>query len=159
MRKYLAAEVNKHRMVLKQLGAKLEVVNSLMCYVTFDLDGIEISYVYNVNRKNQYFLERIKPYSEPAGTFESEQDVIDTIKTDIEQFKNAKKCKVFDLFININKELNKTVREFEDLYLYYNIPHEHADAIKSKLLDVQDLIFEAKKKGKRIYFKKDPKNI
>jgi hypothetical protein len=159
MRKYLTAEANMHEMKLRQMGAKVEVINSLMCYVTFDIDGTKVSYVYNVNKKDKYFLERIEPYPQPAGTFETVDDVIEVIKIDIEQFKNAKRSRVFDLFIEINRELAKTSRNFEDLYLYYNVPHEYTDTIKSKIKEIQGIIKKARENSERIYFKKDPDTL
>lgn len=159
MRKYMIADVSKQKMILKQLGAKVDVINSFMCYITFDIDGTEISFSYNVNKKNKYFLERIKPYPEVAGTFSTEEDVIETIKNDIEQFKNAKKCNVFPLFIGINREMSKTVREFENLYLYYNVPHHYAEEIKEKIDEIHNLIAKAKKESERVYFKTDPKEL
>ncbi|EOD00395.1 hypothetical protein [Caldisalinibacter kiritimatiensis] len=159
MRKYISAEANMHEMKLEQMGAKVEVINSLMCYVTFDLEGTEISYVYNLNKKNNYFLERVEPYPQPAGTFKSIEDVIETIKIDIEQFKNAKRCKVFDLFIETNKAMTNVSRNFEDLYLYYNVPHEYTEQIKSKINEIKELIDEAKQNSERVYFKKNPDTI
>lgn len=159
MRNLMKAEANKHTMVLKQLGAKVDVINSFMCYVTVNIEGIDVAYVYNINHKNKYFLERIKPYSEAAGTFKNEEDVIDAIKTDIEQFKNAKKCNVFNLFIDINKKMSNTIREFEDLYLYYNVPHEYAEEIRDKIKEIQSLISNAKENSERVFHKKDPDHI
>ncbi|MCK5762601.1 MAG: hypothetical protein KAH05_00635 [Clostridiales bacterium] len=46
-------------MKLKQLGAKIETINSKMSYVRFDIDGVKLEYVYN--NKGKYFLERTKP--------------------------------------------------------------------------------------------------
>jgi len=152
-------EITKHQMILKQLGAKVDVISSFMCYITFDVEGTKVSYVYNINHKNRYFLERVEPYPEVAGTFNTEEDVIETIKIDIEQFRNAKLSKVFDLFIDINKEMSKTIRSFEDLYLYYNVPRECAESIKDKLKEIQEAIQKAKDKSDRVYFKKDPEYL
>lgn len=159
MRKYMMAEVDKHQAIFSQLGAKVHVMNSLLCYISFDIDGTEISYVYNVNKKDKYFLQRIKPYPEPVGTFNNENDLVDIVKIDIEQFRNAKNSNVFDDFVEINKKLNQTVRNFEDLYLYYNVPHETIDNIKEKLDSIQDMIKDAKNSCKRVYDKKDPDTI
>ncbi|RKD28979.1 hypothetical protein [Thermohalobacter berrensis] len=159
MRKYMTAEINRHEMVLVQMGAKVDVINSFMCYVSFDIAGTEVAYVYNVNKKNKYYLERVAPYPQPAGTFDTEKDVIDVIKIDIEQFKNAKNSRVFDLFLNVNQEIAKTSRNFEDLYLYYNVPHEYTNKIKSKIKEIQDLIKEARDKSERVYFKKNPDTL
>lgn len=159
MRKYMMAELEKHHTILSQLGAKVHVMNSLLCYISFDIDGVEVSYSYNVNKKGKYFLQRIKPYPEPAGTFRSEEEIIDIIKIDIDQFKNAKNCNLFKDFVEINKCLNKTVRNFEDLYLYYNVPHEIIDNIKDELDSIQTMIKQAKNSSERVYDKKDPDTI
>lgn len=152
----MRAELNMHEMILSQLGAKVEVINSFMCYVKFDLDGTTVSYVYNINKKDKYFLERIEPYPMIAGTFNTEEDIVDIIKIDVEQFRNAKQSKVFSVLVDINKEITHISREFEDLYLYYNVHKEHRDAIKEKLKEVHEIILDAKKDSERVYFKKDP---
>ena len=80
MRKYVNAEVMQHTMKLQQMGAKVNVVNSKLCYVRFDLSGFIVSYSYNVNSKGKYFLERIKPYPLPLKVFDKEEDVIEICK-------------------------------------------------------------------------------
>ncbi|MTI47617.1 hypothetical protein [Sporosalibacterium faouarense] len=159
MRRFMGAEIDKQKFLLKQMGAQVEVINSFMCYVTFNVKNTEIAYCYNVNKKGDYFLERIKPYPEVAGTFKSEEDVINIIYTDIEQFKNATESHDFSLFIDINKKVSKSVREFEDLYLYYNVPHEYTEEIKKKIDEIQKLIKKAKSESKRVYFKTEPKAL
>ncbi len=155
----MKAEIDKQKMILKQMGAKVEVINSFMCYVSLDIEGLKVKYCYNVNKKGDYFLERIKPYPQVAGTFKTEEDVIDTIKIDVEQFINAKKSHVFPLFIDINQEMSKVIREFEDLYLYYNVPHDYAKEIKSKIEEIHNLISKAKHESKRVYLKTEPKSL
>ena len=159
MRKYLKAETSKHEMILNQLGAKVQVINSLMCYVSFDIDGTKVSYVYNVNKKNEYFLERVEPYPQPAGTFRTKDDVIETITIDIEQFKNAKHSRCFDFFVDINKEITTTSRMFEDLFLYYNVSLESMENIKNKIMEIKEIIEVAKENSERVYDKKNPKSL
>ena len=89
MRKLINAEVMQHTMKLKQLGGTVEVINSKMCYVKFDLSGFKVSYSYNVNAKGQYFLERIKPYPLALRVFDREEDVIEIIDIDLEQLTSA----------------------------------------------------------------------
>ncbi len=55
--------------------------------------------------------------------------------------------------------MNKTIRNFEDLYLYYNVPREYANSIKSKIQEIQDIIKTAKENCERVYFKKDPDTL
>jgi len=66
-----SAEVSQHTIKLQQLGAKVQVINSTLCYVQFDLDGVQLQYVYNVNHKGNYFLERIQPYPLAIEEFDS----------------------------------------------------------------------------------------
>ena len=61
MRRFIDAEITQHTMKLQQIGAKVQVINSKLCYVNFDIGGFKIQYVYNVNKKGNYLLERIKP--------------------------------------------------------------------------------------------------
>ncbi|MGO1368857.1 MAG: hypothetical protein ACTHVE_09715 [Senegalia sp. (in: firmicutes)] len=159
MRKYLIAEADIHSIALRQLGAEVLVMNSLLCYVSFDVKGTEVAYVYNINKKNKYFLQRIKPYHEPAGIFSNEEEVIKTIQIDIEQFENAANSHHFSEFIKFNKDLNETIRNFEDLYLYYNVPNETVEEIRKELHKMQTLIKRTKETSKRVYKKKDPDTI
>ncbi|MBK5251911.1 MAG: hypothetical protein JJE29_04680 [Peptostreptococcaceae bacterium] len=159
MRKFLDAEITQHTMKLQQMGAKVQVINSKLCYVNFDISGFKIQYVYNVNKKGNYFLERIKPYPMPIKEFELEQDVIDIIEVDVEQFKSALKSHNIEEFINISRTLNKTLKKFEDLFLYYNIPGKEIDNIVEKLESFEKEIDDLETKSERLYFKKEPENL
>ena len=96
MRSFVKAEAMQHAMKLLQLGAKVQQIDSKMCYVEFSIEGYKLEYVYNINNKNEYFLERIKPYPLPLKIFKSEKDVIDIIKIDMEQYRNAIQSKNID---------------------------------------------------------------
>ncbi len=159
MRKYINVEAMQHSMKLIQMGAKVNQVNSKMCYVIFEVGDIELEYVYNINGKGQYFLERIKPYPLPLKAYEKEEDLIDIIEIDVEQFKNAVKSHNIDEFILINTKLNETIKKFEDLFLYYNVAEIEAKKIVSKINEIQDMIKETKEESSRVYFRKEPDNI
>jgi len=159
MRKLINAEVMQNTMKLQQLGAKVQVINSKLCYVNFDIGGFKIQYVYNVNSKGNYFLERIKPYPLPLKEFESEQDIVDIIDIDVEQFRNALKSHNIEGFINISRKLNQTLKKFEDLFLYYNVPAAEIDVMINKLTDFDDEIEKMKGEAERLYFRKDPENL
>ena len=150
------AEIMEHDFKLRQMGADVYVVNSKMCYVLFMVGRHEVSYVYNINTKGRYFLERIKPYPLPLREFESEADVIEVIEIDLEQFKNASNSHNIDTFIDINKRFNMSLKKFEDLFLYFNVSKETADQIQEHLDDIDNLIEETKSTANRIYFKKNP---
>lgn len=157
--KYVNSEASQHDMKLIQLGAKVEQINGKMCYVKFDIQGYELAYVYNINKKGKYFLERIKPYPLPMREFTNESDVIDIIKIDLEQFKSAINSKNIDAFVTISAELNKTIKQFEDLFLYYNVPKIETQIIMGKISEIQKEIKNTKDNSERIYFSKDPDNL
>lgn len=159
MRKYINAEAMQHSMKLIQMGAKVNQVNSKMCYVVFEVGKLELEYVYNINGKGQYFLERIKPYPLPMKVYEREEDLIDIIEIDVEQFKNAVHSHNIDEFICINSKLNETIKKFEDLFLYYNVAEIEAKNIVSKINEIQSIIKDTKDASERVYFRKDPDNI
>jgi len=140
------AEVTKHTIKLQQLGAKVIVIKSTLCYVNFDVDGVKIQYAYNVNHKGNYFLERIKPYPLAIEELGTEKDVIKLISKDVDKFKNALKGRHIDSFITIAKQISTTFSAFEDAFLNYKIPDEKVEKIYKKILalDIEiDVIREA----------------
>lgn len=157
--KYVNSEASQHDMKLVQLGAKVEQINGKMCYVKFDVEGFELAYVYNINKKGKYFLERIKPYPLPMKEFKCESAVIDIIKIDLEQFKNAVNSRNINAFVTISSELNKTIKQFEDLFLYYNVPQIETQIIMEKIEEIQQEIKKTKENSERVYFTKDPDNL
>lgn len=159
MRKLVNAELLEHSMKLQQMGAKINVVNSKLCYVDFDISGFSLQYVYNINKKGNYFLERIKPYPLPLKEFENESDVIEIISIDLEQFKNAIKSHQSGEFIDCGRKIINVTKKFEDLYLYYNISHDNMDKLLTKLIEFENVIKEIRDDSKRLYFKKDPENL
>jgi len=157
--KYINAEFSQHEMRLIQLGAKVEQISSKLCYIKFNINNIMIEYVYNINSKNQYFLERIKPYPLPIKSFSQESDIVDIIRVDIKQFKNAVKSKNIGSFVEINNELNSTIKRFEDLFLYYNVSSETVACIRVKIDELQQDIADAKATAERVFFDKEPDNL
>lgn len=152
----------RHDLCLKQLreiGAEVTSVEGVMFFVKFNLDDFKIVYLYRINTYNNYYLERIKPYPSPGGTFKTEEEVVDMIQIDIEQFKNARKSKNFDLFIDIIESLCNSVRKFEDLFLYYNVTREELEKTKEEIDKIADVIDYAAKHDKRVYYKKDPDTL
>ncbi len=159
MKKFIDSQASQHEMKLIQMGAKVEQINSKMCYIKFYIDEIEVSYVYSINKRNKFFLERIKPYPLPIKDFEKEEDAIELIEIDIKQFQNASKSRNIDQFIHINSGLNKTIKQFEDLFLYYNVPHIETEIIMAKITEIQQEIHKTKENSKRVFFEKEPENL
>lgn len=133
MKSIVKSEVSQYTMKLQQLGAKVNVINSTLCYVNFDISGFVLQYVYNVNYKGNYFLQRTKPYPLAIQVFDSEKGVVELIKRDVDKFRNALKCHHIDSFITIARQINSTFRSFEDTYLNYNIPAEKVEKIHKKI--------------------------
>jgi len=159
MRKYLEAEVMQHSMKLQQMGAKVNVINSKLCYVSFDIGGFTVSYSYNVNAKGKYFLERIKPYPLPLKVFEREEDVIEIIQIDLDQFKNAIRSHNINDFIDISRHLSVHLKNFDDLFLYYNIPEDEIKTLIGHLENIDEDIERIKAKSERLCFMKEPDNL
>lgn len=141
---------------LRQLGAKVISIQGIMFYVKFKINETKLSYMYHIKTDNTYYLERIKPYFMTIGDFQSEEDIIDIIKIDLEQFTNAMNSKNFDNFIEIDKSMTKLVRYFEDLYLYYNVSKDDMGTIKEEVGHLLDKIIAIKDNSQRVYHKKDP---
>lgn len=138
MRKIIdSAEVSELTIKLQQLGAKVNVIRSTLCYVDFDLEELELQYVYNVNHKGNYFLERIKPYPLALEEVGSEKDVIKLISKDMEKFKNVLKSSHSQEYIAMANQISKTFSTFEDTFLNYNIPAEKIQKIYKKILALE----------------------
>ncbi|WP_069650934.1 hypothetical protein [Caloranaerobacter ferrireducens] len=159
---YMTIRQIRHEMCLnklRELGCQVVSIQGVMFYVKYTLDELKIEYMYHINPDNTYYLERIKPYVVSAGIMESEDKVVNAIIIDIEQFKNAKHSKNFKAFIEVDTELSKAVRAFEDLYLYYNISKEDTELIKKEINNVMKLLREVKDRSNRVFFKKDPESF
>ncbi|SKC43652.1 hypothetical protein [Maledivibacter halophilus] len=141
---------------LRKLGAKVISIQGIMFYVKFKIKNTKLSYMYHIKTDNTYYLERIKPYFMTIGDFNSEEDIIDIIKIDLEQFKNAMNSKNFNDFIEVDKSLTKLVRYFEDLFLYYNVSKDDINTVQEEVNHLLEKIVDIKEKSQRIYHKKDP---
>lgn len=160
MNKYVNTETTFHSMKLLQLGANVEIISGKMVYVEFKLkNDIHVSYVYHINKNDKYFLDRIKPYPLPIKEVEQANDVINLIKIDLEQFKNAVNSNNIRAFIDTNKELHQTMKSLEDLFLYYNVDETYIDEINEQIKSVKESIKAQAKVSQRVYNRKDPDNL
>lgn len=149
MRSIVNAEVSQHTMKLQQLGAKVNVINSTLCYVNFDISGFVLQYVYNINYKGNYFVERTKPYPLALQEIGTEKDVVELIRRDVDKFRNALKCHHIDEFVTMAREINHTFKNFEETFLNYNIPGERVQKIFKKIqaLDLEIEIIQENAKA------------
>jgi len=156
MKNYVIGQASEHDMKLVQMGGKVTFITSEMCYVKFHVAGIEIEYVYNINSKDKYYLERIKPYPLGLNMFDNEDDVLKIIEIDLEQFEAAAKDNNIQCFIEVGQELNTVMKKFEDMYLYYEVPSEKCDKIYQLSKAIEAEIYDCVNNSKRVYFKKEP---
>jgi hypothetical protein len=156
---YLNVDASLQEMKLIQMGAKVEQINSKMCYIRFVIDGISVEYVYNLNKKNQYFLERIKPYPLAIRSYEKVEDIVNVIEVDVKQFKNVVKSKNVQSFVNITNEFIDIIKRFEDLMLYYNVPADKVELIMGKIREINEEIKNTKETSSRVFFEKEPENL
>lgn len=141
---------------IKNLGGRIIDTEGIMFLVKFVINDYQIAYAYHINDDSTYHLERVKPYYLNIGIYRTEEDIIDAITVDIEQFKNAMNSSNFDKFIGVDHHLSQLVRLFEDLYLYYNINKEDLEALDSNVNGILDLIKDIMFRSTRVYTKKDP---
>jgi len=160
MDKYINSEASQHIMKLLLLGANVQVVSGKTVYVKFNLnENLDVAYVYHINKHNKYYLERIKPYPLAIREFDTDADVVEVISIDYIQYKNAINSHNITHFVDINKNLHKTAKAFEDLFLYYNISDEVFKSIENNIADIHKTITQASKESKRLFFDKDPENL
>lgn len=137
---------------LRYIGATdIRKVHGILYFIEFEIDNnLKVSYTYNINAKNKYYLQRIKPYPIPEGVFEKEYEVVSFIEKDIKKFANAKKSNNFDLFLKINNELNTICLDIEKLFLNYNIDKMDLEKLKTELDDILNLFENSKKRSPKI---------
>lgn len=151
MRSIVNSEVSQHVLKLQQLGAKVNVINSTLCYVNFDISGFVLQYVYNINHRGNYFLERTKPYPLAMQEIDSEKNVVRLIRADVEKFRNALHCHHIDLFITIARQMNETFTNFENTYLNYNLPLEKVEGLMTKLQDIDKDLAELRETSEKLF--------
>ncbi|MDN5352238.1 MAG: hypothetical protein PWQ12_1158 [Clostridiales bacterium] len=141
---------------LRQMGARVISIQGVVYWVKFELQGIEISYAYHIIEDNTYYLERIKPYFMNIGHYTYEEEIVDVIRIDVDQFKNAMRSSNFDHFIEVDGHISKLVRIFEDLFMYYNIDKADLARLDASVDGVLEDIKDIMKHSTRVYTMKDP---
>lgn len=146
----LSAEQDNIDMLLTQMGAKVKSIHGLVCFVHFYIDDTEIFYVYNINAKNQYYLQKVLPYSVGAGVFTKPSEIINYIKRDISYYKTASKSSMFEEFIDINLGLHGAIHKMEDTFMNYNVPHDKMDEIVTKIEEINHILKKVQEKEEPI---------
>ena len=94
---------------LKQLGATdIKVFDSRMHIANFDLgNGLVVSYVFNITRKDKFFLQRMRPYAMVKGKYADQREIIEFIKDDITRFKMSSQLNNIDKYIELAEKTGK----------------------------------------------------
>ncbi|MGL5314311.1 MAG: hypothetical protein ACRC92_13765 [Peptostreptococcaceae bacterium] len=147
-----SAQGDSIEILLRQLGAsKVVKVRGFLYFISFKInDDIEVSYSYNINSKNKYFLQRLKPYPLPQGKFADEYKIVEFIKKDLYKFKNAQNSSNFDSFVDISNKSNSITTAIENLFLNYNIEKDDLKTINSQLENILTSINKAKDNAKKL---------
>ena len=149
----LPAEQEDLDKTLSQMGAQVKSIQGLVCFVRFDIDGRELFYVYNINAKNQYYLQKVLPYPVGAGIFSHPSDVIAYIKRDLKLFRNAVKSRTFESFLQASTKIHTVLHKVEDTFLNYNVPIEEMQRISDVLDAVDAKLGEIRKSSQKIDLK------
>ena len=139
-----------YEMQLKQLGAKIVSYHGLHCFIKFSINGHDITYSYNVNSKNQFFLQRIKPYPINIGVYKEIDDIVETIKEDLDRFKNAMLSGKFDRFLEVNTRLLEAAKKLEDLFLDYIVDEKVFSELSKTVTDIESKIAANVDEAKKI---------
>lgn len=138
-------------MNLRQMGAtEIKAVGSKMHLVTFELsETVTVSYVYNITRKDKFFLQRAEPYAIIKGKFADENEIVDFIQKDITAFRNAACSHNYEKFSSIGKKLTELVGNVEELFLTCNVDGELLEDVSSRLdsidLEIKQIMQLSKK--------------
>lgn len=138
--------------LLRQIGAsEIKKVRGILYFIKFNLGkDIEVSYTYNINAKNKYFLQRIKPYPIPQGIFINEQKIVEFIKKDLIKFNNSMNSRNFNLFLNATNKINLAASNLENLFLNYNVNSDDFIKLDKELNDILQEIEISKLNAKEL---------
>jgi hypothetical protein len=127
-------------LMLTQMGAKVQTLHGLLCFVRFEIHGNEIFYVYNVNMKDQYYLQKVLPYPVGAGVFTKTSDIVDYIKNDIQFYKNAEKNENVNNLIDINTQLHRLLHNVEDTFMKYKVSPDKIEEMSKAMMVLNDIL-------------------
>ena len=123
---------------LRQIGATSikEVRNGIMYIAKFQLDDeVCVTYVFNVTKRDKYYLQRVEPYPISYGDFEGEGEVVEFITRDIRKFRNAMQSHNFDKFMEVRQSLAQLSHAVELMFLERNVPEDALDYLNECMLN------------------------
>ncbi|MEG0855982.1 MAG: hypothetical protein RSG52_05845 [Terrisporobacter sp.] len=138
-------------MLLRQIGAtSITRVRGYLYFIKFQMDDLEITYTYNINHKDQFFLQRINPYPLGKGIFKDEFEIVEFIKKDLKKFRAAHELIDFDKFLEINTKINNLINSTENLFLNYDVRDIDISELENILEDYEKIIESRKSKSKKV---------
>ncbi len=119
---------------LRQLGATdIKVFNSRMNIVSFDLgDGFIVSYVFNITRKDKFFLQRMRPYAMVKGMYADQNEIIEFIKDDITRFRTSIQLNDADKYINLAERISNLHERMEHIFLHHKVDKITLDRLNAE---------------------------
>lgn len=138
----LSADQEEIDMQLTQMGANVTSLHGIISFIRFSYDSTELLYVYNINAKHKYFLQMVKPYSAASGVFSKPQELVQYIKNDMKQFKNASNSNVFREFVAVNQDLYDSAQKIKDVFMTHNVPKDKMLEVKEKIKEISGLLNE-----------------
>lgn len=120
-------------MELKQLGATVQSVHGIVCYISFFVSNTKITYLYNINKHNHYFLQRINPYPLSVGEFKKESEIIAFVKKDIKRFELVSSHACFQRYIDLNLGFYESLNKMENLFIDHDMSEKNFKKLETAL--------------------------
>ena len=139
---FVSAQQDSIGMTLRQMGASVQEIHGLVCFVRFDLGGTELFYVYNLNADDQYYLQRVKPYPMSAGVFADSAAIAAYIERDVNAFRGAAQSGQFELFVDASRRLAALTQTLEEAFMSCNVPKPAFDRIGNALDAMEGILAE-----------------
>lgn len=123
---------------LKQIGATdIKVFDSRMHIANFDLgDGLIVSYVFNITRKDKFFMQRMRPYAMVKGKLANQKEIIAFIKDDVERFKKSKESNNMSKYIELAEKTGKVYERMEHIFLHHKVDDNILDRLNEEIGDL-----------------------
>lgn len=138
---------------LRQMDASSikEIRNGILYIAKFELsDDLCVTYVFNVTKRDKYFLQRVAPYPISHGDFDGAQEVVDFIRKDIQKFRNAHNSHNFPKFLDTTDAMVRLSHAVELLFLERNVSEEGLDGLSQSLEAAINAIKEIREHSPKI---------
>lgn len=138
---------------LRQMDASSikEIRNGILYIAKFELsDDLCVTYVFNVTKRDKYFLQRVAPYPISHGDFDGAQEVVDFIRKDIQKFRNAHNSHNFPKFLDTTDAMVRLSHAVELLFLERNVSEEDLDGLSQSLEAAINAIKEIREHSPKI---------